>query len=41
VELLALRKQEAIVQAQLNAAVLTEEFRSQREARSFTVIRGQ
>lgn len=41
VELLALRKQEAIVQARMNAAVLTEEFRSKREAGPFTVIRGQ
>ena len=40
-ELLALRKQEAIVQARLNAAVLTDEFRSRREAGPFTVIRGQ
>lgn len=40
-ELLALRKQEAIVQARLNAAILTDEFRSRREAGPFTVIRGQ
>jgi DNA-binding NarL/FixJ family response regulator len=40
VELLALRKQAAIVQARLGASVLTEEFRAKREAGPFTVIRG-
>lgn len=41
VELLALRKQAAIVEARLGAAVLTEEFRARRDAGAFTVIRGQ
>ncbi|HEY0474685.1 MAG TPA: helix-turn-helix domain-containing protein [Kribbella sp.] len=41
VELLALRKQAAIVQARLGASVLTEEFRAKRQAGPFTVIRGQ
>jgi DNA-binding CsgD family transcriptional regulator len=38
VELLALRKQAAIVEARLGASVLTAEFRAQHDA--FTVIRG-
>jgi len=38
VELLALRKQAAIVEARVGASVLTAEFRAQHEA--FTVIRG-
>lgn len=37
-ELLALRKQAAIVEARLSASVLTAEFRAQQEA--FTVVRG-
>jgi DNA-binding NarL/FixJ family response regulator len=41
VELLALRKQAAIVEAKLGAAMLTEEFRARRDAGQFTVIRGQ
>ncbi|GAA1651351.1 LuxR family transcriptional regulator [Kribbella alba] len=40
VELLALRKQAAIVQARLGASVLTEEFRAKRDAGPFTVISG-
>jgi sugar-specific transcriptional regulator TrmB len=38
VELLALRKQAAIVEARLGASVLTAEFRAQHDA--FTLIRG-
>lgn len=41
VELLALRKQAAIVQARLGASVLTEEFRAAHHAGPFTVIRGR
>ncbi|TWD81102.1 regulatory LuxR family protein [Kribbella amoyensis] len=40
VELLALRKQAAIVEARLGASVLTAEFRARRDAGPFTVIRG-
>ncbi|WP_246485899.1 helix-turn-helix domain-containing protein [Kribbella qitaiheensis] len=40
VELLALRKQAAIVQARLSASVLTQEFRAAHESGPFTVIRG-
>ncbi len=41
VELLALRKQAAIVQARLSASVLTQEFRAAHESGPFTVIRGE
>jgi hypothetical protein len=40
VELLALRRQAAIVEARLGASVLTAEFRAATEAGPFTVIRG-
>ncbi|ADB29671.1 transcriptional regulator, TrmB [Kribbella flavida DSM 17836] len=40
VELLALRKQAAIVEARLGATVLTAEFRAGNEAGPFTVVRG-
>ncbi|TDO50858.1 regulatory LuxR family protein [Kribbella sp. VKM Ac-2527] len=40
VELLALRKQAAIVEARVGASVLTAEFRARREAEPFMVIRG-
>jgi len=40
VELLALRKQAAIVQARLGASVLTQEFQAARQTGPFTVIRG-
>ena len=40
VELLALRKRAAIVEARLGASVLTQEFRARREAGPFTIVRG-
>ncbi|MGC4943677.1 helix-turn-helix transcriptional regulator [Kribbella sp. DT2] len=40
VELLALRRQAAIVEARLGASVLTAEFRAATEAGPFTVVRG-